>query len=449
MIHDEGPAQARWNIPQNLNVTLFANDKACCLPICRDPECPDCMKLNWVACVPVDHIADASFAGPPDLRGYVNASTQADEPLYGSLQMRGNVGREIDYFRPQYSKDGGPWTDLPTPQFAGYSRRYWQGAPGYSPYIPFVPTPKAYGGGNVVVIPTRHHYEELNPGLPTFGGDVFWDDWDTLFYFATDASPSLGDGLYELRFIGYQADGADELVAGSEYVIRTCGLPTWETVYLRIDNQANPNHPAVDHACGGITSHLCVDEPESYIRSLIKNEGMWNEQPVSVCDIVELQPTDTLTVHFTVTVPTNIRDGHLGGYEMWADYGASKRFSIGGAALGASCPEPDSPLPRGIFEEDPPSASVQVGPSYAEALAQGAPRPHWYGGKYKVTLRGCDFPVCCAYDIYLHAWKRTSNGCNVPAWTHWNQYHNTFTVLRRDLCPDICRDIGDEQVAVG
>jgi hypothetical protein len=51
--------------------------------------------------------------------------------------------------------------------------------------------------------------------------------------------------------------------------------------------------------------------------------------------------------------------------------------------------------------------------------------------------------------IYRHAWKRTWNGCNAPAWTHWNQYHNTFTVLRRDLCPDICRDIGDEQVAVG
>ena len=56
-------------------------------------------------------------------------------------------------------------------------------------------------------------------------------------------------------------------------MIRTCGLPTWETVYLRIDNQLNPNHPAVDHDCGGITSHLCVDEPEAYIRSLVKNEG--------------------------------------------------------------------------------------------------------------------------------------------------------------------------------
>jgi len=70
VIHDEGPAQARWNIPQNLNVTLFANDKACCLPICRDPECPDCMKLNWVGCsIPVDHIADASSQGAKVLVG--------------------------------------------------------------------------------------------------------------------------------------------------------------------------------------------------------------------------------------------------------------------------------------------------------------------------------------------------------------------------------------------
>ena len=52
-----------------------------------------------------------------------------------------------------------------------------------------------------------------------------------------------------------------------------------------------------------------------------------------------------------------------------------------------------------------------------------------------MTLRGCDFPVCCAYDIYLHAWKRTWNGCNAPAWTHWNQYHNTFTVFGATCVP--------------
>src|SRR5262249_36991677 len=249
VIHDDGPAQRGWTIPPSFAGTLLANDKACCLPVCRDPECPDCMKLTWVACVPVDNIADGTWGGPPDLRGYIGAASGADEPLYGSLQMRGDIGTEIDYFRVQYSKDGGPWTDLPTPQFAGYSRRSWHGAPGFPPYIPFVPTSKAYGSGNVVVIPTRHHYEELNPGVPRFGGDVLWDDWDTLFYYATDATPSLGDGLFELRFVGYAADGADDLVAGSERVIDTCGLPTWETVYLRIDNQRNPNHPAIDHGC--------------------------------------------------------------------------------------------------------------------------------------------------------------------------------------------------------
>ena len=106
VVHDEGPAQARWNIPTNLNVTLLANDKACCLPVCRDPECPDCMKLTWVGCsIPIDHIADASFAGPPDLRGYVNVPSQTDAPLYGSLQMRGDIGTDIDWFRVQYSKD--------------------------------------------------------------------------------------------------------------------------------------------------------------------------------------------------------------------------------------------------------------------------------------------------------------------------------------------------------
>ena len=444
VIHDEGPAQTRWDIPTDLTVTLLANDKACCLPRCRNPECPDCLKLTWVGCsIPIDHVADGSAAGPPDLRGYVDISTMADEPLYGDLQIRGDIGSDIDYFKVQYSKDGGPWTDLPTTQFNGYSRRYWQGGPGFSPYIPFVPLTKPYGMGTTIVIMTRHHYEELNPGLPRFGGDVLWDDWDTLFYFNSDAAPSLGDGLFQLRFLGYQADNADNLVAGSENVVRTCGRLSPETVYLRIDNQLNPHHPAIDHTCAGITSHLCVDEPEAYIRSLVKNEGLQGEQPISVCDIVDLQPTDTLTIHFTVTVPANSRDGHLGGYEMWADYGQSDRFYIGLAAQGAPCPDPNSGAYRGIFEADPPMGGVQVGPTYADALAQGAPRPFWYGGLYKVTLRGCDFPVCCAYDIYLHAWKRTYNGCNSPEWTHWNQYHNTFTVLRRDLCADICPPADD------
>jgi hypothetical protein len=439
IIHNETVAQTRWNIPTTVNVTLLANDKACCVPRCHEPECPDCVRFTYVGCsIPVDQIAGASLAGPPDLRGYWGADTQLDRPLYDNLPVHGKIGPDIDYFKVQYAKDGGPWLDLPTPQFAGFARRYLTSG-GFSPYITFAPGPRPVsGGGSQTVIMTRNHYEELNAPLPTFFGDVWWDDPDYLFDFASDATPALGDGLYQLRLVGYATDAGDNLLPASERVLLHCGERSVETMFLRIDNDQQA-HPAADHTCGGTTVHLCTNEPEAYIRSLIKNEGLPGQDDISVCDIVDLEPTDTLTVHFTVTVPANSKDGHLGGYEMVAEYGAAEQLTLGTGTLGAACPT-DNATPRGAFEADPPSPAVQVGPTYAEALTQGAPRPFWYGGTYKVTLRGCDFPTCCAYEIRLRAWKRTTNGCNAPEWTHWNRYHNTFTILRRDLCPDICRD---------
>ena len=171
----------------------FANDKACCLPICRDPECPDCMKLNVGR---LQHPRRPHRGCLVRRAARTSAATSTcpvrtdDAAVRLASDARRHRHARSTTSGPQYSKDGRPVDgSCPRREFAGYSRRYWQGAAGFSPYIPFVPTPKAYGGGTVVVIPTRHHYEELNPGLPTFGGDVFWDDWDTLFYFATDATP--------------------------------------------------------------------------------------------------------------------------------------------------------------------------------------------------------------------------------------------------------------------
>jgi hypothetical protein len=102
---------------------------------------------------------------------------------------------------------------------------------------------------------------------------------------------------------------------------------------------------------------------------------------------------------------------------------------------GAPCPDPTSPTyltdPRGTFVADPPSPTVQVGPTYLQALTQGAPRPLWYGGDYKVTLRGCDFPESCAYDFQLCAWKRTTNGCDFSACLNldYNVFDITLTIL--------------------
>jgi hypothetical protein len=460
VVHDESPAQTRWNIPTELDVTLLANDLACCVHWCRDPECPDCMKLTYVGCwIPEDQIGDENEIGPPDLRGYwLGGAANPDAPLFGRVRFRSRIGPDIDYVRVQYWRydgTGSPtapdpalpvtdpaWTDLPSPEFGGYSRRYWD-PPNWSPDIPFAPASCTLGAGSVLVIPTRHHYEETHPGLPTFFGQVLWDDDDSLFEFVSNAIPSLGDGLFFFRFIGYAADASDELIAASERVIRTCGLSTPETMYLRIDNQTT-GHPAVDHACGIPTIHDCHEDPEAYIRSLVKNEGLSSEESVDVCDIVSLEETDTLTVHFTATVPPNVLDGHLGGYEMDAVYGDSLTFAIGTAAPGSPCPSGPAGA-RGTFELDPPAVGVQVGPTYTQALLQGAPQPQWYGGTYKVLLRGCDFPECCAYQIGLRAWKRTTNGCQNPKWNHWNRYDNTFTILRRELCPDLCRDRGEDE----
>ena len=65
------------------------------VPSCRDPECPECLKLTFVGCTTTDQIG--STAGPPDLRGYGRTASAEDRPFYGSLQMRGGVGSDVDY----------------------------------------------------------------------------------------------------------------------------------------------------------------------------------------------------------------------------------------------------------------------------------------------------------------------------------------------------------------
>jgi hypothetical protein len=418
VIHSETNAETRWDIPANLNVTLFANDRACCLPVCRGPECPECIKLQWVGCTPTALIGDS--VGPPDLRGYANVATGYDRPFFGALGIRGGVGWDVDYFKVQLSKDGGPWTDMPTPVFGGYSRSYWDG----STNVPVSFSPAVKNGQTVIV--TRRQYETTHPAIPRFGGFVNWNDYDTLFVFDTyDGAlhtARIPDGLYQLRFVGYNADAADNLVLSSERILPACGQQKAETVFIRLDNQSSAAHVVPGIPCTPI--HQCIAEPDVYIRKICINEGKPNAHCITACEIVRLAATDTLTIHFTASVPTTVQDGHLGGYWMRAEYGLSNVFYIGTGV-------------HGTFDPDP---TFEVGPDYSAALTQGAPRPQWYGGDFKVTLTGADFPECCAYLLHLRAWKRTTNGCTDPQWVHANEFEFAFTVLRPELCPDICPD---------
>ena len=94
IIYSESNANVRVNIPTTLNVTLLANNQACCLPSCRDPECPECLDVTWVGCTPWPQISTTPVGGapPPDLRGYAYASSMLDRPFYDTMQIRGAVG---------------------------------------------------------------------------------------------------------------------------------------------------------------------------------------------------------------------------------------------------------------------------------------------------------------------------------------------------------------------
>jgi hypothetical protein len=421
VIYSESNSQTRWDIPNSLGVTLIANDLACCVPTCRDPECPDCLKLTWVCNTPTSQIS--ADAGPPDLRGFANTLAEQDLAFTGALQIRGAAG--VDYFKVQWSIGGGPFADMPTPVFGGFSRSYWDGT-SMVPVAPpgFTPQPKS---GQIVMI-TREHYEVTHPAIPRWGpspGEVIWNDYDTLFYFNT---VGIADGLYQLQLVGYDADSSDNLILSSARVLPTCGEGTAEKLYLRVDNnQFIHPPPTPTHPCGSPTIHFCTNEPDCWIRSICKNEGTPEMVCVSACDIVHMKQDDTLTIHFSATCPSTVQDGHLAGYTLDAEYGVSQILNLGLATAGAPCPTLLTD-PRGTFEADP---TTIIGPDYATALTQGAPRPQWYGGGYKVTLRGCDFPESCAYLFRLCAWKRTTNGCTTSACYNldYNQFEVSLTIV--------------------
>ena len=442
VVYSETNGQARWDIGTNINVTLIANDKACCLPVCNEPPCPDCLAFSYICSTPTQDInADPPTVGPPplDLRGYADTATQGDLAFTSGLWMKGDLGAGIDYYKVQYSYNGGTWTDLPVPAFEGYPEAYltlsgWVTVlgSGFNPVVKNAQT----------VIISRDHYATLN-GTPKISGQVWWQDTETLFYFNTTA-PGISNGLYELRLYGYTADAADNLTNGR--VIPLCGHDYAETLFVRVNNKdtvhpaPTPSHPYGNNL-GGVcpspypSNHLCTLQPECYFRQICKNDGKPDMECIDACSIIHLslKADDTLTLHFTVSCPpntaTNPNDALLGGYTLVGIYGYSEVLTIGTALPGAPCPSSVTD-PVGTFEVDTTTPGAQVGPTYALALSQGATRPFWSGGDYKVTLRACDFPESCAYDFQLCAWIRTTNGCTDSGCLNldYNIFDVTFTI---------------------
>lgn len=400
VIVSEGFDDVRWNVPTSLNVTLVANDKACCVQIPPDEPDDPCVLMTNVCGIPINQIGGNPGA-PAAPVGYASG----DRPFGEAVQIAGQLG-DVDYYQFEWS-NGGPWSLVPDAAAGGFSRQYWE------PPSTFVDAafPLDTVDGRKVFESRRHYEAANNPA--SWGVTRFWmaQEYFTLMYWQT--LNIFSDDTYRLRVRGFKRVGNDLV---NEIVLPLCATSTEARVVLRIDNRfvgGLSGHPtALDHPCGGGTIHTCTTEPDTDIIAV-----RINGTSVGACDLVDAKAGGSLEIDFLAHDP----DAHLAVYSLIATYGENLAIDLLGVAGATLTPAPGA---SGV----PPA--LQVGPAYGNALAQGAVRPHWAGGCIRLTIPDLKkaFPKTCCYQLELRAYKRTIVGCYM-GYGHANLSEYSFMVV--------------------
>ncbi|MFN0191927.1 MAG: carboxypeptidase-like regulatory domain-containing protein [Aestuariivirga sp.] len=417
VIYEENVTQTRWDIPTSLNVTLIANDKACCRRICNDPPCEDgeCMVITRVCGVPINEIG-GNMGAPASPAGYYrpgavapgSTSADGDRPFSETVTVEKNSGAmvNVDYYEIQWH-DGTGWTDPPPGSLLNFSRTYMHMLaplfPTANPTFDFVSM--SDGSTDHTVVKSKEYFE-ANSGLGIWGFNYIWIANE--FLVVPIDSSRFPDGAHRFQVVGWEEAGG---VLTNGRVLPICATKIDNSLVLRFDKRvvSAAVHPAA-HNCGSI--HVCTLEPDTHI-SAVRIAG----QTVLACGTVDAAAGD-LEIDFQVSDP----DGHLGSYTLQAHYGLNgvqNLLSIPGASV------------------VPLAAGVQTGwnmgdtaGTYGRALAQGAVIPTWNGGQFRLTVKASDaFPIPCCYQLRLRAWKRNIVNCG-------SDYHNTTELsLGVGVCP--------------
>jgi hypothetical protein len=445
VIVDENIFNVRVDIPTTLDVTLTANEKACCIPHGNpDPE-GVCALLSGVCSDtnPADLITNigGNFGAPATPAGYQYpgaAGYGSDRPYAGSLSIFGQfgTGASVDYYEFEYSDDGGAtWNVMPTGAVAAPGRYYF-GPPLFgepvAPPIRAVPNTLSIINGRQVA-ESRTHLEATHGG-GTWGLTHFWvSDWTEMIDWITSAT-TFPDATYRLRVRTWTAANLALYVAGSDPTPLSTILPICDTkdpkpdnfLVLTLDNRLDPDpsHPTANHPCGTGTVHECTREPDTHFIAVKLVQGGMPDIDLAACSIKSMRPNDMLQIDFYAHDP----DGHMAYYELFATYGDSLStgvLGIGGPgySLVAGAPYTATPTPLVI-----PSAA-QVGPDYGLALGQGAVRPYWYAGVLRLTVSAAlVFKEPCCYQLVLRAHKRTLTCGDESFWVHWNLSEYSFMI---------------------
>lgn len=388
VIVDEGPGNVRWNTPTSLDVTLVANDDACCLPIgCQDPPCPDgeCVVVDQVCASQVDQIggnqapalAPAGYLYP----GPITHPFNRHRPFAGTIPVH-RIGSMVgvDYYEI-LDELGHP---LPVGAEVDFCRTFWDTASlsWGSASFPFVARPGLPPGSRAVE--SREHHEAAS-GLTwdSLGADRYWSiNRNLLVPLDTRVFP---DGTYRFKVRAWSEVGG---TLTNPRLLPVCGTRTDAELVLTFDNRVPPPEPGhpVSHNCG-LGVHTCTSEPDCHILQV-----RVNGHPVGICETVDAR-AGTLEIDFNVADP----DGHLAYYSLRATYGLNNAVNLLAPATG------------GVLT--PLAAGVQEGPNYQAAVLQGAIPPHWHGGNIRLTVPLQNaFPVPCCYQLELRVFKRTVVG---------------------------------------
>jgi hypothetical protein len=387
-IVDESIWETRWDIPNPLSVTLVANDNACCRP--GDGDGGECLVVDGVCGIPLADVG-GNLGAPAVPQGYArpgavlagSTNYNGDRPFAGSVSMTKNPGDlvGVDYIELEMFDSGtSTWVPLPVGAELGYQREYWE--PAATPPTVFPPFPVQTLSGHRVW-ETREHFEASSGAVwfPGFGWTRAWLSYNFSILAYLDTS-MFTDGTYQFHVVGWDDGGGGSLV--NPRVIPICGEDALNEFVLTFDNRViTPvGHPA-SHNCGGV--HLCTLEPDTHI-----SDVRINGASVDPCDTVKAE--GDLEIDFLVTDP----DGHLAYYSLIATWGLNNSVDL---------------LPLGTVTSL--AVGTYSGPTYGEALGQGAVAPNWYGGTFtlKIPIAADVFKDPCCYQLELRAYKRTIVDC--------------------------------------
>ena len=387
VVLDEDVSDTRWDVADDVSVTLVATSGACCLPGGGDD---DCLVVDAVCNSPMHHVAGntgAPAGTPAAVDGYLVTSVDGvdqalDVPFGGSVPVYQNpsdlVG--VDYYALEHSANGGPWGPLPAGACPAFVRK-WMLFPGPTTGTEtFAPIPV----GAYSVYETRRHLEDTTYGDWSPGGDRFWlsTNYDLL---CPISSSALVDGRHEMRVVKLTETSPG--VFGPPEPVISCDGQTQAGFVLVMDNRTiTPLGHDPAHNCGAGV-HLCTIEPDTHILE-VRVDG----EVVGPCDTIS-RSDGTVEIDVLAHDP----DGHLAEFELSSHFGTSGFVDLLAAGTVVSL-------------DGGPSAST-----YAGALAAGATRPTWTGGRFRITVPATTaFPVPCCYLLRLVARKRTVESCT--AW---------------------------------